>query len=241
MKKILITNDDGIEAPGIVALAAAMRRFAETVVVAPAVAMSGCSHRVTTDRPLRIEERSPGWYAVDGTPADCVRLGISALAPTADWIVSGINDGANLGVDLQMSGTVAATREAVWHGRRAVAFSHYRGPDSSVHWERAAHAAEMLFELAVQQLPAEPAFWNVNFPDPLTMDPLPPVTICSVDASPLPLAFQESEGCLRYVGDYHGRPRQNGTDVDVCLGGGISVSCIGANGEILAETASEST
>ena len=109
--KILLTNDDGIDAPGLEALAAAARCLAgEVVVVAPAEPHSGCGHRVTTDRPLAVAEIAAGWYRVSGTQADCVRLALGRLVPDAALVISGINAGGNLGADIHLSGTVAAAR-----------------------------------------------------------------------------------------------------------------------------------
>src|SRR4051794_39363931 len=106
--RLLLTNDDGIAAPGLLALESAVRHLgAEFVVVAPASVCSGCGHRVTTDGTIRVEERTPGRFAVEGTPADCVRLALHALATGVDWVLSGINAGGNLGADVYHSGTVA--------------------------------------------------------------------------------------------------------------------------------------
>jgi 5'-nucleotidase len=95
--KILLTNDDGIDAPGINALAEAMEGLGEVVIVAPDQAVSGCSHRATTHEALRVEERGERRYAVAGSPADCVRLAMLHLADDAEWVLSGVNDGGNLG------------------------------------------------------------------------------------------------------------------------------------------------
>src|SRR5262245_38460098 len=109
--KLLLTNDDGIDAPGIQALVQAAQALGEPVVVAPMQAHSGCSHRVTTEEPIRVQQRSPSSYAVEGTPADCVRLALHSIAPETTWVLSGINAGGNLGADVHISGTVAAVRE----------------------------------------------------------------------------------------------------------------------------------
>src|SRR5262249_7116594 len=111
--KLLLTNDDGIEAPGLRALADAAAALGASVAVAPRHAHSGCGHRVTTDAPIRLIPHGPDWYALDGTPADCVRVGLHSVVPEADWVLAGLNEGGNLGVDVHHSGTVAAVREAV--------------------------------------------------------------------------------------------------------------------------------
>src|SRR5262245_1031781 len=112
--KLLLTNDDGIEADGLRALLSAVRGLGEPVVVAPVGPQSGVSHAVTTDAPVRVESRG-GHFAVHGTPADCIRVGLHRLCPDAGVVLSGINHGGNLGADVYYSGTVAAVREAVLH------------------------------------------------------------------------------------------------------------------------------
>src|SRR5262249_1922567 len=134
----LLTNDDGIDAPGIQALLEAAKGLGQPVVVAPIEAHSGCSHRVTTDEPIRVQQRSSTSYAVAGTPADCVRLALHSIAPQAAWVLAGINAGGNLGADVHISGTVAAVREAVLHGWPGIAVSQYRKRDLPFVWTRSA-------------------------------------------------------------------------------------------------------
>src|SRR6195952_4028724 len=124
--KFLVTNDDGIDAPGLTALVAAARCCGEPVVVAPSGPQSGVSHAVTWHEGVRLEPRGQNRFAVHGTPADCTRLGLLHAVPDAKWILSGINHGANLGADVHYSGTVAAVREAVLHGWPGIAVSYYR-------------------------------------------------------------------------------------------------------------------
>ena len=103
--KLLLTNDDGVEARGLAALCQAVGTLGEPVVVAPFEAASGCSHAVTTHRPFRVERLNAARYAVDGTPADCVRVGLARVARDAAWVLAGINHGGNLG---RRIGTVQA-------------------------------------------------------------------------------------------------------------------------------------
>jgi len=225
--KLLLTNDDGIDAPGLEALYEAARQFGEPVVVAPLDAHSGCSHRVTTDGAIRVSERGPNLYAVDGTPADCVRVALHSVVPDAAWVLSGINAGGNLGADVWHSGTVAAVREAVLHGRAGVALSQYHNKkDRPIDWKRgAAWVLPLLRRLTQQQV--EPGiFWNVNLPHPELGAPEPEIVFCPLDPLPLPLSFRREGEVLHYDGDYHGRRRGRGTDVDVCFGGKISVTRI---------------
>ena len=121
---IMVTNDDGIHAPGILALAKAMKELGSVTVVAPDRERSAAGHSLTLHSPLRIFKLREGWYAVDGTPTDCVNMGIHNMLPVSpDLVVSGINHGANLGDDVTYSGTVAAAMEANLMGIPAIAFS----------------------------------------------------------------------------------------------------------------------
>ena len=135
--KFLVTNDDGIDAPGLAALVAAAGTLGDAVVVGPAGPQSGVSHAVTWREGVRIEPRGEGRFAIHGTPADCTRLGLLHLVPEAKWVLSGINHGANLGADVYYSGTVAAVREALLHGWPGIAFSHYRKNLVEFDWARA--------------------------------------------------------------------------------------------------------
>ena len=135
--KFLLTNDDGIDAAGLEALRSAALTLGDPVVVAPAGPQSGVSHAVTWHEGVRIEPRGDKRYAIHGTPADCVRLGLLKVIPDAKWILSGINHGANLGADVHYSGTVAAVREAVLHGWPGIAVSHYRKSKVEFDWARA--------------------------------------------------------------------------------------------------------
>ena len=107
MKKILVTNDDGVHSEGIHALASALSRLGEVVVIAPHVEASAIGHALTLRRPLRMERLRDGVYEVDGTPTDCVNVAITQLYTSPpDLVVSGINKGYNLGDDVTYSGTV---------------------------------------------------------------------------------------------------------------------------------------
>ncbi|MFM1904666.1 MAG: 5-nucleotidase SurE [Planctomycetota bacterium] len=223
---ILLTNDDGIDAAGLEALAAATRCLGgRAVVVAPAEPHSGCGHRVTTDRPLAVREDSPGRYRVAGTPADCVRLALAELVPEARLVISGINAGGNLGADIHHSGTVAAAREAALHGRVALAASQYHRRGSEIDWGRAADwLAAVLRGLGDRLDPGPGAFWNVNLPDLPAGGPQPRIVECEVDPSPFGLGYQLSAEGWHYDANYHERPRVTGGDVEVCFAGGIALS-----------------
>ncbi|HSO10450.1 MAG TPA: 5'/3'-nucleotidase SurE, partial [Desulfoprunum sp.] len=121
---IMVTNDDGIDSPGILALRDAMTAVGRTIVVAPERDNSAVSHALTMSRPLRIRRRDQDTYTLDGTPTDCVVIGLGKLLETKpDLLVSGINPGPNLGDDISYSGTVSAAIEGTMYGIPSVAFS----------------------------------------------------------------------------------------------------------------------
>src|SRR5688572_8971429 len=121
---ILVSNDDGVNAPGLVALADALRPVADVMVVAPDRERSATSHSISLDRPLRVDELEPGVFSVDGTPVDCVYLALLHLVPRPPaLVVSGINHGFNLGSDVFYSGTVAGALEAALRDVPAIALS----------------------------------------------------------------------------------------------------------------------
>jgi 5'-nucleotidase len=225
--KFLLSNDDGIDAPGLEALLIAARTHGEPVVVAPADPQSGVSHAVTAHGPVRIEPRGEKRFAVHGTPADCTRVGLLRLVPDAKWVLSGINQGGNLGADIYYSGTVAAVREGVLHGWPGVAVSQYRRKGMEYDWERAAFwVAQLLTDLLAR--PAEPGlFYNVNLPHLGSAESDPEVVFCPLDPHALPLSYRREDGsAMHYDGDYHARRHAAGTDVDVCFGGRIAVTAI---------------
>jgi 5'-nucleotidase len=225
--KFLLTNDDGIEGEGLAALRDAAQNLGEPIIVAPAGPQSGVSHRVTWQEGVRIEPRGERRYAVHGTPADCVRLGLLKLVPDAKWILSGINHGANLGADVHYSGTVAAVREAVLHGWPGIAVSYYRKSKVEFHWSCAARwVAPILAEIIAK--PVEPGlFYNVNLPNLPADAERPEIVWCPLDPNPLPLNYRhEEESDLYYAGDYQLRHRKAGADVDICFGGRIAVTAV---------------
>jgi 5'-nucleotidase len=224
--KFLLTNDDGIDAPGLQALVEAADGLGQAVVAAPVEAHSGCSHRVTTRGGIRVVERAPGRFAVHGTPGDCVRTALHGLASDAAWVLAGVNEGGNLGADVYHSGTVAAVREAVLHGVPGIAVSHYIKRGLPLDWRRAAQVvAPLLRELTSRPLPAG-QFYNVNLPHPEPGAPPPEVVHCGLDTGPLPLSFRRDGEFLHYDGNYHQRRRDPGGDVDVCFGGKIAVTLL---------------
>ena len=163
-RRILLTNDDGYASEGIQVLADSLESLAEVWVVAPRIEQSAVSHALTLDRPLRIERLGERRYAVDGTPTDCVALGVASLmGETApDLVVSGINFGGNMGVDVHYSGTVSAAFEGVILGCPALAVSQVRGEGFSFHV--AAAIGRRLAEWILDRGLAADTLLNVNVP-----------------------------------------------------------------------------
>lgn len=163
--RIMVTNDDGINAPGIKALAEALRELGEVIVVAPDRERSAAGHSLTLHSPLRVFELREGWYAVDGTPTDCVNMGIhSLLSFKPDLVVSGINHGGNLGDDVTYSGTVAAAMEANLMGIPAIAVS-LATYGASDHFPDAARVALRIARETIAKGLPEDTFLNVNVPN----------------------------------------------------------------------------
>ncbi|WP_028585921.1 5'/3'-nucleotidase SurE [Desulfogranum mediterraneum] len=161
--RILVTNDDGVSAPGLRALREAVDSLGEVVVVAPERDNSAVSHSLTMNRPLRVIELEAGIYMMDGTPTDCVTIALNKiLERKPDLIVSGINPGANLGDDISYSGTVSAAIEGTMYGIPSIAFSLGGGPPYD--FEVAAGVAWKLASMALAfQLPPG-SLLNVNVP-----------------------------------------------------------------------------
>lgn len=161
---ILVSNDDGYLAPGLRTLADALTRLGTVTVVAPDRNRSGASNSLTLDRPLRIHETEAGVYCVEGTPTDSVHVAITGLLDTApDMVVSGINEGANLGDDVLYSGTVAAAMEGRFLGLPAIAVS--LAHNGQGHYDTAAQVVlELLARMDREPLPVD-TILNVNVPD----------------------------------------------------------------------------
>ena len=163
--KILITNDDGVHAPGLAALLKRVSEVAQVVVVAPDREQSAVSHALTLHHPLRAARIGDNIYSVEGTPTDCVNLGIhSLLSFRPDLVIAGVNRGANLGDDVTYSGTVAAALEATLMGSPAIAVSlATRG--AGEHFDAAAAFAARLAQMVHQKGLPPDTFLNVNVPD----------------------------------------------------------------------------
>jgi len=163
--RILVTNDDGFDAPGIVALAEALEPVGRVVVVAPDREHSGASHALTFTRPLRVTRIHDDRYRVDGTPTDCVHLGVFDLAGgRPDLVVSGINRGYNLGDDVTYSGTVAGALEGTLLHVPSIAVSTSNPKDATPDYATAARVAAALARRVLERGLAPGLYLNVNVP-----------------------------------------------------------------------------
>jgi 5'-nucleotidase len=161
MPVLLVTNDDGAQAEGLAALASALEDLGEVYVIAPEREQSACGHALTLHRPLRVSRLRDRWFAVNGTPSDCVNLGVLGFLPEPPLLVaSGINHGSNLGDDVTYSGTVSAAMEGTLLGVPSMAVSLLDGGD----FAEAGRAARLVAaRLLVEGLPAK-TLLNVNVP-----------------------------------------------------------------------------
>lgn len=193
--RILISNDDGYLAPGILALADALSTIAEIVVVAPDSNRSGASNSLTLDRPLTVQRANNGFYFVNGTPSDCVHVALTGvLSYKPDLVVSGINQGQNMGDDTLYSGTVAAATEGFLFGIPAIAFSQVEKD-----WRHLDAAAKVAKDIVQRRFDAlqKPYLLNVNIPN------LPYENLTTIVATRLGKRHQ-SEDVIK-THDPHGR------------------------------------
>lgn len=224
--RILLTNDDGWDAPGLAALYELASQLGEVHVLAPREPHSYAGHRVTTDAALHLEETGPQKYSLTGTPADCVRVGLMELFPQTDLVLAGINRGGNLGADLYISGTVAAVREAALLGKPGIAVSQYLRKGIALDWEHSRELAELaMFPLleTIRDTHQRGDYWNINLPH---LEEGAPVSVihCDADNLPLDVRFEREGPLIRYSGSYPGRPRTEGRDIDHCFRGSITIS-----------------
>jgi len=162
--KILLSNDDGYSAPGLNILAEHIAKIADITVVAPERNRSGASNSLTLDRPLSVKKAFNGFFYVNGTPTDCVHIALTGLMDSMpDMVISGINDGANMGDDTIYSGTVAAAMEGYLLGIPSIAVS--MSQHNSTHFETAARVAVELIQHYQKNGFSAPTLLNVNVPD----------------------------------------------------------------------------
>jgi len=242
--RILMTNDDGIDAQGLQCLATVFSRKAECFVVAPDTGRSCCSHGVTTGLPLTIASTQKNQWSVSGTPADCVRVGLTYLKLQPDLVVSGINHGGNLGIDILYSGTAAGAREASLFGLPSIAVSQYMRRDVERDWNVNAKRAAFVIENILARVAPGRGFWNVNLPAlPIHVDGLDfQISRCQPEPQSLSYSFDAVNERLQngpesleiidpspsssvlYKSNYQERPRSTGTDVDLCFNGHATIS-----------------
>jgi len=234
---ILLTNDDGYFAAGFRAAYDALSHFGKVRVVAPKRECSACSHTITLRQPITVEHLNHETFgaidAVEGTPADCVRLAFSALiGKEIDLVVSGINHGANAGVDTFYSGTVAGAREAAILGLPAIAFSQSFRSGISPDWSRASGMTRLIVERLLNREMEGPGFWSVNFPAPIPEDAHDRIHHVPIAVHPMPMTFDKHEQedgkftKFGYGASYWLREVEGPSDYSVIRDGGIAISAI---------------
>jgi 5'-nucleotidase len=237
--KFLITNDDGFDAPGLAALYQALLPLGDVTVVAPATCHSSKGHAVDTKNPIKLERRNVApfgqIFVAHCSPADCIRVGLChVMKERPDFVVAGINPGANLGVDLFYSGTAAAAREATLLGVPSIAVSRLISSEFPIDWEiLGRHTSKVLRTLLRDEyrLPGG-QFWNVNFPT--VADEKYPDELTFVPHGTLPhsVAFQVVEDrpdsqLLAYSGVYRERPRSPESDVHLLFEQRLTATPVG--------------
>ncbi len=231
--RFLLTNDDGPDVAGLAALRRAVADLGESVTVVSRDGTASRGHGVTRDAVLSVERTADRQYVVDGLPADCVRLALTVLREEVgpiDWVLAGINHGANLGVDVYYSGTVGAAREGAILGLPAVALSQYYKPGIESDWARAQRWAGSIVRQMVERADAQAVLWNVNFPALRADQKLRGVAACSVSTDPAPVVYEnvqpvgQGQLAVRYAGVYGDRAANEDTDVQRLFAGWITVT-----------------
>lgn len=222
--RILLVNDDGYDSVGLKAVADLFKKEHDVTVVAPDSQKSGYSHAVTlypNTLLWRKVKSDINVYAVNGTPVDCVKIGLSYFAPDPDLVISGINRGQNLGTDILYSGTVSIASDAACLGYRAVALSVLGSdPDYDAFVRCAKFAMDNLKTIASYKLPPQ-TFININFPD---CKPLG-VRVAKMCTSPTYQdAYDDSDGAMNVVGSRAFDKMQADTDEALCRAGYVTVS-----------------
>lgn len=227
--RILVSNDDGVYAPGLASLAKALARDADICVVAPDRNRSGASNSLTLDRPLEAYQHSSGFFSINGTPTDCVHLGRSGLFQEGfipDIVVSGINAGANLGDDVLYSGTVAAATEGRTCRLPPIAVSM----DSfhPKHYDTAAEIVRNLVQKLDTLVVAPRTVLNVNVPD-VPIDQIKGIHVTRLGhrlAADLPVETFDPRGRVRYwiAGAGAAADREPGTDFYAVEQGYVSIT-----------------
>ncbi len=223
--QFLITNDEGLDAPGLAALYRALLPLGDVIIVAPATCHSSKGHAVDTKNRLRVERRNVEPFGeihiVYSTPADCIRVGLChILKSPPDFVVAGINPGANLGVDLFYSGTAAAAREAALLGVPAIAVSRLIQGERPVDWDvLGRHVNKVVCRMTKSEfrLP-DGHFWNINFPAVTGENYPEELTIAPHGTQPHAVGFriveqEKNMELLEYSAAYRDRKRTSECDV----------------------------
>jgi 5'-nucleotidase len=240
---ILLTNDDGIHAPGIVSLHTAIENLGSVWTAAPLTVQSATGHGITYTNPLMVEPiqvtPSFGGIAIDGKPADCVKLAIKSLWPEAfgkgsrpDLTISGMNSGANVGINILYSGTVAAAIESAFLGVPSIAVSLYLQNRDRIYWDRAAEIARTAIDRILATRPLTPhEVINVNIPPIESPDAeMPPLRVVGMNAAPLAEGFERRvspAGQVYYWSASEGMRFTSttaGSDVDLIKNGCVTIT-----------------
>lgn len=235
--RILVSNDDGIHAPGLKVMEKIAASLSKDVwVVAPEYEQSGASHSLTLTQPLRLRKINPRKFAVRGTPTDCVMVAVQEIfkGERPDLLLSGVNRGANMGEDVTYSGTVAVAMEGTLLNIPSIALSQKTSPEHQVKWATAEHHAPKLIRKLLKTGWPKGTLVNINFPD-VMHDAVKGVQVCSQgqrDLSDLMLDHRvDARGVPYYwIGFRHdnGAPKQ-GTDLAAIENGYISISPLHLN------------
>jgi 5'-nucleotidase len=237
--RILLTNDDGIHAPGLAVLQKIAAQISDDVwVVAPESEQSGASHSLTLHLPLRLREAGPRLFALQGTPTDCVVMGVRHVLKDKppDLVLSGVNRGANIADDVTYSGTVAGAMEGTALGIRSIALSqaYGEGPDRPTQWATAERHAPALLKKLVAAAWAPGTLLNVNFPD-VEPDAVGGVDVTVQGRRDQSLLLVDARVDARHVPYYWlgfqrraGQPA-HGTDLKALMSGRISVTPLHLN------------
>lgn len=229
--RILVTNDDGIHAPGLKACVHIAKALSDDVwVVAPESEQSAASHSLTLRRPLRLRKIGPRRFTVDGTPTDCVVMAVREVLADGppDLILSGVNHGANLGEDVHYSGTVAAAMEGTLLGIRSIAFSQVRSSTRAISWKAAEELGpDIVSRLMSADWPRE-VLMNVNFPA-LPLQSVKGAQVCRQGRrdTQIQVAKGKDPGGRDYywIGDFlSDATSQKNTDLAVIESGAVSVT-----------------
>jgi 5'-nucleotidase len=231
IERILITNDDGIDAPGLVALEAVAHELADEVwIVAPEHDQSGISHALSIHHPLRVKERGPRRYSVSGTPADCVAIAMRhVMDKPPQLLLSGINKGANLGVETMFSGTVGAAMAGLLLGIPSIALSQFFTRRDAVKWDTAKALAPDVIRTLISMEWAADVCLNVNFPD-VAPEEAKPLQITRQGVGRMDGLTVTQRTDMREQGYYwlnihrHDRADTEDSETFVVVNGGVSVT-----------------